>query len=104
MFSVLKRKERENVVIAYDQNNANADSQLFAHGGGYALGHGLQNLSMFRRLTKKAKLMGRDIAFVSVRYRESLSFSILNKESSFPSSMALTTHETLPEEKSTMCY
>ncbi len=44
---------------------------LFAHGGGYALGHGLQNLSMFKRLAKKAKAMGQDIAFLSVKYRKS---------------------------------
>ncbi|KAJ9613367.1 hypothetical protein H2200_003309 [Cladophialophora chaetospira] len=41
---------------------------LFAHGGGYAIGHGLQNFSMFKRLTKKAKAMGQDIAFVTVKY------------------------------------
>lgn len=44
---------------------------LFAHGGGYAIGHGLQNLSMFHRLVGKAKAMGQDIAFVTVKYRES---------------------------------
>lgn len=43
---------------------------LFAHGGGYALGHGLQDLTMFRRLVRKAKMMGQNMAFVSVKYRE----------------------------------
>ncbi len=43
---------------------------LFAHGGGFALGHGLQNLGMFKRLSGKAKKMGQDVAFVSVKYRE----------------------------------
>ena len=43
---------------------------LFAHGGGYALGHGLQNLTMFKRLSRKAKSMGQDVAFISVKYRE----------------------------------
>ena len=43
---------------------------LFAHGGGYAIGHGLQNLSMFKRLARKAKTMGQDIVFLSVKYRK----------------------------------
>jgi hypothetical protein len=43
---------------------------LFAHGGGYALGHGLHNLSMFKRLVGKAKKMGQNLAFVSVNYRK----------------------------------
>ena len=44
---------------------------LFAHGGGYAIGHGLQNLTAFRRWTKKAAAMGQKVAFVTVKYRES---------------------------------
>jgi len=44
---------------------------LFAHGGGYAIGHGLQNASAFRRWVRKAKSMGQDIAIVTVRYRKS---------------------------------
>lgn len=43
---------------------------LFAHGGGYAIGHGLHNLTMFERLVKKAKTMGQNIAFVTVKYRK----------------------------------
>lgn len=43
---------------------------LFAHGGGYAIGHGLQNASAFRRWVRKAKSMGQDIAVVTVKYRE----------------------------------
>lgn len=42
---------------------------VYAHGGGYALGHGLQNLSMFKRQVKKAKAVGQDIAFAPVKYR-----------------------------------
>lgn len=45
---------------------------LFAHGGGYAIGHGLQNLSMFHRVIGKAKAQGQDIAYVTVKYRKSL--------------------------------
>lgn len=42
---------------------------VYAHGGGYALGHGLQNLSMFKRQIKKAKAVGQDIIFAPVKYR-----------------------------------
>lgn len=53
---------------------------LFAHGGGYAIGHGLQNVSAFRRWIRKAKSMGQDIAIVTVKYRKFLllAFSICN--------------------------
>lgn len=44
---------------------------LFAHGGGYAIGHGLQNLTALKRWTRKAKAMGQDIAFATVKYRKS---------------------------------
>ena len=44
---------------------------VYAHGGGYAFGHALQNLTMFHRLTRKAKALGQDIAFATVKYRES---------------------------------
>lgn len=44
---------------------------LFAHGGGYAIGHGLQNLTAFNRWVGKAETMGQKIAVVSVKYRES---------------------------------
>jgi acetyl esterase/lipase len=43
---------------------------LFAHGGGYALGHGLQNLTDFNRWVKKAKMFGQNWAVASVKYRE----------------------------------
>ncbi len=51
---------------------------VFANGGGYAIGHGLQNLTAFRRWTKKAAAMGQDIAFVTVKYRELFFFCFLS--------------------------
>lgn len=44
---------------------------MYAHGGGYAIGHGLQNLSDFQRWIRKAKPFGQEWAVVSVKYRES---------------------------------
>lgn len=51
---------------------------LFAHGGGYAIGHGLQNASAFRRWNRKAKAMGQDVAIVTVKYRKCFAIKSLN--------------------------
>ncbi|KAK5054569.1 hypothetical protein LTR84_001460 [Exophiala bonariae] len=51
---------------------------VFAHGGGYAIGHGLQNASAFRRWVGKAKSMGQEIAIVTVKYRKCLAIGKLN--------------------------
>jgi hypothetical protein len=43
---------------------------VFAHGGGMMIGHPLQYLKSYRRWAGKARKMGKNVAFLALKYRE----------------------------------
>lgn len=66
---------------------------VFAHGGGYIMGHALQYLREYARWVAKAKKMGKKVVVVTVDYRRffplviEMSFSFPNMLSYFTSSI-----------------